>query len=675
MGGLVDEGCQGADGQIAMSLLVELQGRLRGALESLPGELSGDVLDEAVGMLRVSQDAKFGDYQANCAMSLGKRLGKPPRDVAGEIVERFDVGDLCHAPEVAGPGFINLKLKEDAISRRLGGMLGDARLGIDEVAEPKTYVVDYSSPNVAKPMHVGHIRSTVIGDSLYRTLKFLGHKVIGDNHIGDWGTQFGMIIYGWRHFADEAAYEVDAVSELARLYRLVNQLVEYQAAKASVAGLRAEIGRQEEALKEHEAEADPKDKKAKKKRRQMAARLEETNEKLAGLEATIAAVEGDATLSARAAEHATIGEDVLGETAKLHAGDAENRALWEKFLPPCQAEIDKVYRRLDVEFDVTNGESFYHERLPAVVEDLREKKLAVESDGALCVFFEKDAPPMIVQKKDGAFLYSTTDLATIQYRAEEWDPDVAIYVVDHRQALHFEHLFEAARRWGYEKMELVHVAFGTVLGNDGRPFRTRSGDTVGLSGLLDEAVERAHAVVVQNDSMHPAEQQLNAEERKQVAEQVGIGALKYADLSQNRTSDYTFSYDKMLAMNGNTATYMQYAYARVMSIVRKGEMDPAEIERSGSAIEVTEPAERALAVNLLRFPEALEAVVADYRPNHLTSYLFELANSFSSFFDQCPVLKAETEAVKSSRFALCLLTAKVIRQGLALLGIGTVERM
>jgi arginyl-tRNA synthetase len=334
-----------------------------------------------------------------------------------------------------------------------------------------------------------------------------------------------------------------------------------------------------------------------------------------------------------------------------------------------------VYRRLDVGFDHTLGESFYNDRLGQIVQELIDGKIAQESDGAICVFLEGYNVPMLVRKQDGAFLYATTDLATIRYRMETWRPDAVLYVVDHRQGLHFEQLFATARRMGYDEVELEHVSFGTVLGADGRPFRTRSGETVGLEGLMDEAVRRAAEIVGANDDAKPDGAELSSEARKQIAERIGIAALKYADLAQNRTSDYVFSYDKMLAMNGNTATYMQYAYARVRSIFARGDVDVEALRNSDSPILLDTPAERALGLELLRLGEALDLAVADYRPNQLTSYLFTLAGRYSTFFEQCPVLKAPTDRLRRSRLLLCDLTARTIRQGLELLGIDVVEKM
>jgi arginyl-tRNA synthetase len=633
-------------------------------------------------MVRPSQDPKFGDYQANCAMPLAKLLGRPPRDVAVQIVAGLDVADLCEPPEIAGPGFINLRLRTDWLVRELERAIGDVRLGVAAATEPRTYVVDYSAPNVAKPMHVGHIRSTVIGDSLCRTLRFLGHRAIGDNHLGDWGTQFGMILYGYKHFVDREAYARDRVGELARLYRLVRKLVDYHDGRRELPTREVDVSRRQAEFERQPAQIaalDPKEaKKAEKNLRQVERALSEMREELAELRAKLTGVEGDPQLSRLAIEHKDISRAVLEETAKLHEGNAENVALWREFVPACMEDIERIYRRLGVKFDEVLGESFYHDRLADVVADLERKGLARESGGATCVFLEGYETPFIVRKQDGAYLYATTDLATIQYRMEKWRPDGMLYVVDHRQSLHFEQLFAAARAWGYRDAAMVHVSFGTVLGDDGRPFKTRAGDTVGLEGLLDEAVERALKIVSENDDAKPSGRELSGEQRQQVAKAVGIGAVKYADLSQNRTSDYTFSYDKMLAMQGNTATYMQYAHARIRSIFARGEIQlggellSAEV---AGAVRLDHPAERALAIELLRFAEALEMVLADYRPNQLTNYLFELSNKFSTFYEQCPVLRAESPELVRSRLLLCDLTARVIKQGLELLGIEAVERM
>ncbi len=666
------------------SPLAQLRQRFANALATLASEKSDIDPVSLAQMVLPSQDAKFGDYQANCAMPLGKKLGRKPREVAEEILAALATEpgwkELCEVPEnvdemIAGPGFINIRLRDDWILNQLGAASKDVeRLGVEPIDLPRKFILDYSSPNVAKPMHVGHIRSTVIGDALYKVLRFLGHSVISDNHIGDWGTQFGMIIYGYKNFADEDALKEDAVPELSRLYKLVNQIGEHQSAVSQkLPDLNEKISAAEARLEELKGlpdEEDPKKaKQAAKKIRQAEGALSDLRKELSATEEKIAAFEADTDLSKKSSEHPNIGQSALAETAKLHSGDQENTELWNRFLPACLNEIQKTYDRLNVTFDHTLGESYYHDRLAGVVDQLKEKNLAEENDGAQCVFLEGFDAPFIVQKKDGAFLYSTTDLATIEYRLEEWKSDAILYVVDHRQSLHFEQLIATARLMGLEEIELTHVSFGTVLGEDGKPYKTRSGSAVGLMGLLDEAVERAYAIAEKSNVLE------TDEERQTVAERIGIGAIKYADLSHNRTSDYVFSYDKMLAMSGNTATYMQYSCARVRSIFTKGGFDPAEVRASGQTIKFTHSAERALGLELLRFAEALVRVQSEYKPNHLTSYLFELASRYSEFFEHCPVLKAEDDSIQASRLLLCDLTARTLQQGLSLLGIETVDRM
>jgi arginyl-tRNA synthetase len=547
--------------------------------------------------VRTSSDSKFGDYQANGCMAAAKAAGKGvnPRAIAQEVAARVDLAPLAGPPEVAGPGFLNVRLRDGWISEALGRLLGDDQLGVAKPQRPKTVVIDYSSPNVAKPMHVGHVRSTVIGESLARIFAALGHKVIRDNHLGDWGTQFGMILWGWKHERDEAAYAADPVAELARLYRVVQERIKAGAAE-----------------------------------------LEE---------------------AARA------------ETARLHAGDPENRALWEQFMPHCLGALNAIYQRLGVRFDVELGESFYDPMLADVVKDLEDQEIAQPSEGATVVFVAGSKTPFMIRKSDGAYNYATTDLATLRYRVTTWNPDEILYVVDHRQSEHFKLLFAVARRWGYDAVDLEHVAFGTILGSDRRPFKTREGDVVGLESLLDEAVAKARKVVDENSP------DLEPEVRPQVAEVVGLGAIKYADLSQNRLSDYVFDWNKMLAMNGNTGAYLQYAYARIRSIFRKGGVTAEAIRAAGPKIAVSHPAERALAVRILRLPEVLELAAAELKPNILTDYLFDLANAYSTFYDDCPVLKAESAERRDSRLALCDLTARTLKFGLNLLGIDVVERM
>jgi arginyl-tRNA synthetase len=657
-----------------MNVLAELRSRFRAALTGLCDDPAA-----LAAMVKPAQDARFGDYQANCAMPLQKRLGGKSPEIARQIVERLRIDDLCEPPEVAGPGFINLRLRNDWLRARMRGLIGDARLGVAVAESPRRIVVDYSSPNVAKPMHVGHLRSSVIGDALYRILKFSGHQVTSDNHIGDWGTQFGMIIYGYKHFLDRAAFAEEPVRELARLYRLVNQLSDYHEALRELPEANRRL---EEARHAHqEAEAGPalSDKKLedarKKTVRRLSLAIDAAREDRASCEKRIAAVEADSQLLALAAAHPRIAQAAREETAKLHANDAENLALWRQFMPRCLAALQTLYDRLGIRFDLSLGESFYQPFLAEVVADLEARGLAEPSDGAVCVFIEGFEAPFIVKKRDGAFTYATTDLATIRYRVEKLQADGMLYVVDARQGDHFRLLFETARRWGYGAVDFRHVSFGTILGDDKRPFKTRSGDTVGLESLLNESVVRARAIVDANDDAKPSGPELDEAARARIAETVGIGAIKYADLSQNRETDYVFSWDKMLATTGDTATYMQYAFARVSGIFRRGTINRDALRRTGGEIILDAPAERALALQLARFSEVLDQAAGECRPNFLTHYLFETANSFSTFFEQCPVLKAETEALRTSRLLLSDLTARVIAQGLELLGIGTIEQM
>ena len=593
-----------------MNVLSQLQGRFERALTGLVAEPA-----RYAQMLRGTQDAKFGDYQANCAMSLAKVLGKPPREVAALVVENLDLGDFLEKPEIAGPGFINLRLRNDWLAEQLQALAQDERLGVAPATTPKTYVVDFSSPNVAKPMHVGHLRSTIIGDALSRLLRFLGHTVVTDNHLGDWGAQFGILLYGYKNYLDEKAFQTNPVAELTRLYKLINQLFK----KASDDD-------------EGEDGADP------------------------------------------------IKEACRRETAKLHAGDPDNVRVWQLFMPYCHEEINQVYRRLDVKFDHTLGESFYNPLLADVVKSLREKGLAVESQGAVVIPQGENDPPAMIQKTDGAFTYTTTDLATIQYRVEQWHPDAILYVVDSRQALHFKSLFAIARQWGVDKPALEHISFGSVLGEDGKPLSTRnySGDTT-LLGLLNEATAQALRIVEANEEEQSGqtldETALNRDGMEQVASVIGIGAVKYADLCQNRTSDYVFSWQKMLAMDGNTATYMQYAYARARSIFRKGQVDPRSFRLKPPLPTLDSPFERTLAIQIIRLAEVLQASATEYRSNIICAYLWDLAKSTSGFLQNCPVLTADTPELRNSRLLLCDLTARIIQLCLKLLGIQTIERM
>jgi arginyl-tRNA synthetase len=589
-----------------MNLAQLIQDRFRPALAGLVADP-----EPYVAMVKPTQDAKHGDYQANCAMSLAKTLGKKPRDIAQDIVNRLDRGDLLDAPEIAGPGFINLRLQSAWLAKQLQTIAADERLGVAAASPPKTYVIDFSSPNVAKPMHVGHLRSTIIGDALARLLRFLGHTVVTDNHPGDWGTQFGMLLYGYRHFLDADAFQQDPVRELARVYVHVRGLMKSD--------------------EDDEAKEDP------------------------------------------------IADAARQETAKLHAGDPENVRLWQMFMPHCMEEIERIYRRLDVKFDHTHGESFYNPMLRGVVESLLEKKVGEPGDNGAIIIRFTDENVALVQKRDGAFTYTTSDLATIRYRMETFRPDAMLYVVDFRQALHFKNLFAAARRWGLDQLALEHIQFGSVLGKDGKPIKTREGGAVELESLLDEAIERAarvYASLVEEARARGEEvPDLSDAERRQIHEVVGVGAVKYADLSQNRASNYVFDFDKMLLMNGNTATYMQYAYARNRSIFRKGNEDVARFRVNPPLPTLDNPHERALGLQLLRLEETLTRAAEEYQPSEITSYLWDLAKTYSGFFQNCPVLKAESPALRDSRLLLCDLTARVIQLCLGLLGIRTVERM
>jgi arginyl-tRNA synthetase len=478
------------------------------------------------------------------------------------------------------------------LSQTLEAAARGEHLFFEKTAAPKMAVIDFSSPNVAKPMHVGHIRSTILGVSLARTLRLLGHQVVTDNHIGDWGTQFGKLLVGWKMHLNAASLKSDPISEMERLYKLVN-----------AAG-----------------ETDP-----------------------------------------------SVLEDARQELVKLQGGDAENLKIWHEMIALSQSQFDTIYARLGVKFDNALGESFYNPKLKPLVDELLAKGIARDSEGAIAIFFDDNpqlkAHPALIRKSDGGFNYATTDLATLAYRLETWKPDEIIYVTDGRQQLHFQQLFAAFSKWQSQLPKLAHVWFGSILGEDGKPFKTRSGETVKLADLLDEAEERAHKIVSEKSAELPEAQ------RKEIARVVGLGAVKYADLLPNRQSDYVFSWDKMLALQGNTAPYLQYAYARIKSIFRKAESGKRKAE-----IVLAAPEEIALAKHLLNFGLTLEAVAEEYRPNFLCNYLFELAGKFTSFYENCPVLKADA-AVRDSRLALCDLTALILKQGLDVLGIEVVEQM
>lgn len=625
-----------------------------------------------------SREPSMADYQANIAMPLKKLLGREPLDIANDVVSRLKLDDICSSVSVAGQGYINLRLAPKWLSLQLSNAFADERLGIAPVAEPKTFVVDFSSPNVAKPMHVGHIRSTVIGDSISKILRFLGHKVITDNHLGDWGTQFGMIIYGYKNFRDQSAYEAAPVAELSRIYRVVQNIISYQSAVAGLAKQEAslQIAEQKSTIASERAAAAPQDKKLQKEATASQNQIKNIIEQITGTRETIEKFEAQAELVSIEAEHKNLEEKVLAETAKLHHGDKENLKLWDDFLPNCKAEIHSVYKRLGIQFDYEYGESFYHDMLQMVVEDLLARSMATQSDGAICVFLEGFDAPMIVQKQDGAFLYATTDIATAMFREREFAPDASLYVVDHRQSEHFNKLFAVLNKIGLTHTDFRHVSFGTVMGKDGKPFKTRSGSLVGLESLLDEAVERAWQVVCNDERLKASGIQLTDAEKRNISEVVGIGAIKYADLMHNRTSNYVFDMEKMVALIGNTSAYIQYSYARSQNILRKsidaGFEPGAWVD---AEIELGHASEQAIALQLIRFEELLIQSTQDYLPNLLAEYLYELAQVFSSFLDQCHIIKAESETLAHSRLKLAALVGKTLRRGLELLGIGCVERM
>jgi arginyl-tRNA synthetase len=575
-----------------------LQQRVTTALAAL-----GHTLPEGfTAAVDQAADARFGDYQTNAAMVLAKALKTNPRALATELAAAIDVTGLSTPPTVAGPGFINFAITPEALAARLEVLLADEKLGIVPTTRPRTIVIDFSAPNVAKQMHVGHIRSTIIGDCLARIARFVGHTVITDNHIGDWGTQFGMVLYGWKRDLNEAALLSDPIRELLRLYKAVN------------AGSKA----QEEEMKAGDRPDTP------------------------------------------------VRDACRAELVKLQAGDPENRAIWQRCVDVSLAGLAIVYNKLDITFDHYLGESFYNDRLPSLVAELEASGLARESDGALCIFTDDspDAVPFIIRKRDGGYGYATTDLATVEHRLRVWQATDVWYIVGAPQALHFNQLFDATRRWGLEG-NLQHIAFGSILGPDGTMMKTRSGESVGLMEVLEEAEERALAVVQEKNP------DLTEDEKAEIARAVGIGAVKYLELSQHRLTDYKFSWDKMLAFQGNTAPYLQYSYVRTRSIFRKLEGSTPELV---GPYQLTEDAERWLALTLSRFAEVVPAVLEDFRPNLLATYLFTVAQAFHSFFEACPVLRAEGQ-VRATRLALCEATSRTLKTGLGLMGIRTTERM
>ena len=544
------------------------------------------------GELTPASDPRFGDYQTNAALVLGKQRGENPRVLAEKIVAHLVTGDVCERPVVAGAGFINFTLRPGAVAEKTMEVLRDDRLGVAEVKSTQRIVIDFGSPNVAKPMHVGHIRSTVLGDALARVAQFLGHEVIRDNHIGDWGTQFGMVIYGWKNLLDRQALQHNPLAEIVRIYK-------------------------------------------------------ETNE--------------------RATEDPEVRQACRQELIKLQAGDKENLDIWNECVAFSMQDFERVYKLLDIHYDIQCGESFYHNRLPGVVERLLKSGIAEISEGAVVVFFRENPEladkPLIIRKRDGGFNYATTDLATIDYRINDLKADAIWYVVGAPQILHFKQIFDIARREGYTAA-LRHIIFGSILGEDRKLMKTRSGENVPLRDLLEEACKRAQKIIEQKNP------DLSEDEKIDIAQKIGIGAVKYADLSQYRMTDYVFSWDKMLSLQGNTAPYLQNAYVRIRSIFRKAGESAPKIDM----LVFADSAEINLAKRLCQFGETVPQVLNDFRPNILTNYLFEVANSFHAFYEACPVLKSE-EPARSSRLALCELTARVLKYGLGLLGIQVPERM
>ena len=574
--------------------------------KKLSNALAAAGLPEA-GELTPATDPRFGDYQTNAALVLGKQRGENPREIAEKIVGNLDVSDVCEAPVIAGPGFINFTLSPGAVAEKTADILGDERLGVAETESPRRIVIDFGSPNVAKPMHVGHIRSTVLGDALARIATFLGHEVIRDNHIGDWGTQFGMVIYGWKNLLDQRALQQNPLAEIVRIYKETNAL----------------------------ATSDPQ-----------------------------------------------VREACRQELVKLQAGDKENIDIWNECVAFSMQDFEHVYELLDIHYDIQCGESFYNDRLSDVVERLLKSGIAEISEGAVVVFFrnipELADKPCIIRKRDGGFNYATSDIATVDYRLDDLKAESVWYVVGAPQILHFKQIFEIARRQGYQA-DLRHITFGSILGEDRKLMKTRSGENVPLRELLEEACRRARKIIEEKNP------DLSEAEKIDVAQKIGIGAVKYADLSQYRMTDYVFLWDKMLSLQGNTAPYLQNAYVRIRSIFRKAGESPVTTPLSGVREEtsgrrvaltlaLTNPAEINLAKRLSQFAEIVPQVLNDFRPNILANYLFEVANAFHTFYEACPVLKSE-EPGRSSRLALCDLTGRVLHRGLDLLGIKVPEKM
>ncbi|WP_299871958.1 arginine--tRNA ligase [uncultured Cocleimonas sp.] len=573
---------------------------IRTQLETIITQALADAgaLNNAPAVVKTSSRPEFGDYQANGIMGAAKALKMNPREFAAKVLENLDLSTYADKLEIAGPGFINIHLKNEWLQQQVEKTLESDRLNIEKAEHPETVVIDYSAPNLAKEMHVGHLRSTIIGDSIARVLEFSGHKVIRQNHVGDWGTQFGMLL---TYMGELKQQDSEITLQLADLEKF------YQAAKV------------------------------------------------------------------RFDEDADFAKQARDNVVKLQAGDPEFLALWKQFIDTSLNHCDEIYKILNVLLtrEDVMPESAYNDDLANVISDLKTKGLLTEDQGAQCVFLEefkgKDDSiiPMIVQKSDGGYLYATTDLAALRYRNDTLKMTRGLYLVDARQSLHLRQVFAVGKKAGFVKEEtsLEHMAFGTMMGKDGTPFKTRTGGTVKLIDLLNEAQQRALDLVTEKNP------DLDQESRESIAKTVGIGAVKYADLSKNRTSDYIFNWDTMLSFEGNTAPYLQYAYARIQSIFRKA----GAIDTSAKII-IEEPVERQLASKLLQLSEAIEAVAKDGTPNILCNYLYELSGNFMTFYEACPIMKAD-ENTKQSRLKLSQLTANTLKTGLDLLGIDVMERM
>ena len=541
-----------------------------------------------------STKKEFGDFQTNFAMMSSKLIGKNPREIANTIIENFEKNDIIEKLEVAGPGFINIFLKNSFLNEEIK-KLENEKYDFSFLNIDKTVIIDYSSPNIAKRMHIGHLRSTIIGDSIKRILNFLGFKTLADNHIGDWGTQFGKLIVAYKNWLDKKAYEEDPIGELERIYVLFSD----------------------------KAKKDP-----------------------------------------------ALEDEAREELKKLQLGNEDNQKLWKEFIDISLKEYNKVYERLDVNFDYYYGESFYNDMMPSVLEELKKKNIAREDQGALVVFFEDDKlPPAIVQKKDGSFLYTTSDLATMKFRKNELRVDEAVYLTDDRQQNHFKQVFEIGKMLGepydYKK---THIVFGIMRFGD-QIFSSRSGNTIRLVDLLDEAKKQVKKVI---DEKNP---NIPEEEKEKIAETIGSGAIKYFDLSQNRTSDITFTWEKVLNFEGNTGPYLQYTYVRIMSIFRKLEEENINVENTDIVLDEMAGIERELASELLKFPQAVVKSYENFRPNIIADYLFDTAKLFNSFYNSSSILKEEDKQVMDARILLAKKAAFVLKEGLELLGIKTVNRM